>query len=180
MPLTNPAKTSLRRFARFGGLALAVVVIDQATKVWATRALSSSSLELIPRALVLELRTNEGAAFSLFSNHPEALTVVAAAVAIAVLIWLYKTPASDWPTAVGLSLVLGGAIGNLIDRARFGCVTDFIRVDFTRVGIDWSWPTFNVADSAICVGMGVLVFFTLFPQKNAGLEEHPETEPDGQ
>jgi len=148
---------------RFLPLVLALLALDQATKVWAVHVLSQAPIVLIPNLLFLKLATNPGAAFSLFARYPGALTVVASAVAVAVFIWLWRTPHWDWPTAVALSLILGGAVGNLIDRFRVGEVIDFIEVHFAV--IHWSWPTFNVADSAICVGMGLLALSAFFPGK---------------
>jgi signal peptidase II len=78
-------------------------------------------------------------------------------------VWLHRLPGSDWRTALPLSLVIGGALGNLIDRMRFGHVTDFIEVYYGQ----WSWPAFNIADSAICVGAVLLIVFGLGGRKAA-------------
>ena len=79
------------------------------------------------------------------------------------VVWLRRTPRGDWRTALPLSLVVGGAIGNVIDRVRLGHVVDFIDVHYGS----WSFPAFNVADSAISVGAVLLMFFGLFGSKTA-------------
>jgi signal peptidase II len=83
---------------------------------------------------------------------------LAIVVTIALTIWLKTTRRADWKTALPVSLVIGGAVGNLIDRIHAGTVTDFIQVYYH----DWVFPSFNVADSAISVGATLLVLFGLF------------------
>jgi len=134
-----------------------VVALDQATKIWAVARLSQEHIAVIDNLFYLELRYNTGAAFSLFEKHPGILTAVSVAVSLMVLVWLIATPGKDRIAALALCLVLSGAIGNLIDRFQAGQVTDFIRVHFAV--INWSWPTFNIADSAICVGMAILMLY---------------------
>ena len=79
------------------------------------------------------------------------------------VVWLRRLPRGDWRTALPLALVIGGALGNLIDRLRLGHVTDFIEVYHQQ----WSWPAFNVADSAISVGAVLLIVFGLGGRKVA-------------
>ena len=94
---------------------------------------------------------------------PYALTVLATVVSGVIAVWLYKIR-KDGPLVLmgGLSLVLGGAIGNLIDRARLGYVTDFIQVKFAGVPFLDPFPSFNVADAAISVGAAFLIIDALF------------------
>ncbi len=80
------------------------------------------------------------------------------------MVWLRRTARGEWRTALPLALVIGGALGNLIDRMRFGHVTDFIEVYHQQ----WSWPAFNVADSAISVGAVLLIVFGLGGRKDTG------------
>ena len=136
---------------------LAVVVADQATKVAAVALLDpASSVELIP-TIDLVLAYNPGAAFSFLSTAGgwQRWLFIGLAVGISGFIvhWLRDLPRHARWYPLALSLVLGGAVGNVIDRIRIGAVVDFI--DF-HVG-DWHWPAFNVADSAICVGAALLV-----------------------
>ena len=136
---------------------LAVVVIDQLTKLAAVSWLDpASSVELLPM-LDLVLAFNPGAAFSLLSTAGgwQRWLFVGLALVISVFIvhWLRSLPRDARRTPVALSLILGGAVGNVIDRVRIGAVVDFIDV---HAG-DWHWPAFNVADSAICIGAALLV-----------------------
>ena len=139
---------------------LVVVVADQSTKFAAVEWLDpASSVELIP-TLDLVLAYNTGAAFSLLSTAGgwQRWLFIGLALVICVFIvhWLRDLPRDARGTPLALSLILGGAAGNLIDRVHVGAVVDFI--DF-HVG-DWHWPAFNMADSAICVGAALLVLDT--------------------
>ena len=136
---------------------LAVVVLDQGTKIAAVMLLDpAASLELAPM-LDLVLAYNTGAAFSILSTAGgwQRWLFIGLAVAICGFIvhWLRDLPRGARWTPLALSLILGGAAGNVIDRVRIGAVVDFI--DFHVAG--WHWPAFNVADSAICVGAALLV-----------------------
>ena len=136
---------------------LAVVITDQGTKLAAVALLDpASSVELIP-ALDLVLVYNPGAAFSFLSTAGgwQRWLFIGLAFAICgfILHWLRTLPRHARWYPLALSLILGGAVGNVIDRIHIGAVVDFI--DF-HVG-DWHWPAFNVADSAICVGAALLV-----------------------
>lgn len=131
-------------------LATLVLVSDLWTKNWALQALDSENVGVIDGLLQWSLAFNRGASFSLMHDWtyaPYKLAAVAIVAAL-VLIWLLGRAESKWYT-VGLGLILGGALGNLIDRVRFGVVVDFIDV---YQGV-WHFPTFNVADSAITVGV---------------------------
>ena len=136
---------------------LAVVIVDQSTKLAAVELLDpASSVELIA-TLNLVLAYNAGAAFSLLSTAGgwQRWLFIGLALAICVFIvhWLRDLPRNARWFPLALSLILGGAAGNLIDRVRLGAVVDFI--DF-HVGA-WHWPAFNAADAAICVGAALLV-----------------------
>ena len=136
---------------------LAVVIADQATKAAAVALLDpASSVELIP-TVDLVLAYNAGAAFSFLSTAGgwQRWLFIGLAVVICgfILHWLRDLPRHARWLPLALSLILGGAVGNVIDRVRIGAVVDFI--DF-HVG-DWHWPAFNVADSAICVGAALIV-----------------------
>jgi len=152
MPLiTHPA------MARWLWLSLLVVVLDQGTK-WLAEALlvPFQPLSLLPQ-LNLSLMYNEGAAFSFLANAGGWQRWLFAGFALlmtfALLVWLLRLAKGEWITALALSLVIGGALGNLIDRIQTGRVVDFI--DF-YVGT-WHWPAFNVADSAISIGIVLLL-----------------------
>jgi signal peptidase II len=133
-------------------IAGAVVAVDQLTKVWAVAALSDGPVD-VGGPLSFRLHRNSGSAFSLFAGATPVLAVLA--VVLTVVLVRLGSRATDRATAVGLALVLGGALGNLIDRlARDpgfleGAVVDFIRLEH--------WPTFNGADSAITIGVAVVL-----------------------
>lgn len=133
---------------------LLVIGIDQITKWLIQRELTLDQVvPLIPH-LNLVCRHNTGAAFSTFDHAPAAVFVAfAAVVSFVILIWFFRNPRGQTLMAVGLCLIMGGAIGNALDRLTRGFVVDFI--DF-YVG-NWHFAAFNVADSAITVGTGLLL-----------------------
>jgi signal peptidase II len=130
-------------------LAGVVVALDQLTKVWAVASLMDGPVRVVGSLLELRIARNPGGAFSLLTN----LTPVLAILAVGMAVYIVRTTrrTTDVFTAYSLGLVLGGAVGNLVDR--FVRSPGFLRgevVDFIKVP---HWPTFNVADSAITVGV---------------------------
>ncbi len=103
---------------------------------------------------------NKGVSFGLF-NHgstgidAQILMGLALVISVAFLVWLWRS--SSWFQGIAIALVIGGALGNVIDRARFGAVADFL--DFHIAGLHW--PAFNIADSAIVIGIGLLIFYSV-------------------
>ena len=145
-------------------LSALVIVIDQVTKrVVDTTMQLYQSIELIPYFQLTYMR-NQGAAFSFLSGAGgwQRWFFIGLAVIASVFIcfWLKKLNRSQRWEAIAWSLVLGGALGNLIDRILYGYVIDFLDV---YVG-DWHWPAFNVADSAITVGVVMLLLDSFKPQ----------------
>ena len=141
-------------------LSLLVIAIDQATKHVALAALQlSEPVAALPGFLNWTLAFNSGAAFSFLAGADGwqrwLFTALAIGVSVALIVWIARTPRSDWRAAAPLALIVGGALGNLIDRLRFGHVTDFIDV---YVG-SAHWPAFNIADSAISIGAVMLIVF---------------------
>lgn len=147
------------RFAVAGVIVVALVVLDQLVKAWARTALASGPQPLIPGVLRLQLVHNTGAAFSIGEGMGSSFVLLAIAVTIAVAVYLVRAPHLSRVEVVGLALVVGGAIGNAIDRAVLGSVTDFFATEF----IDF--PVFNVADIGITVGVAVALigFICLSP-----------------
>ena len=150
-------------------IAFFVVVLDRLSKLAIERNLSlHDSISLIPGFFRLTHVENRGAAFGLFADSPSEwkiaglvlFSVIALAI-VATLLW--KNSHSMTTTGVGLSLILGGAIGNLWDRLVSGHVVDFL---LFYVG-QYQWPAFNAADSAIVIGAGLLVFEILFTKAPA-------------
>ena len=142
---------------RWFGLAAFIVAADQLTK-WLVAGYFENRYprEELTGFLNLVLVFNKGAAFSLFAQAPgwqtPLLVAFALAAAVIVTVLILRNPGRGL-LCLGLALILGGAVGNLIDRVRFGHVVDFL--DFHALG--WHWPAFNVADSAISVGAVLLI-----------------------
>ena len=147
-------------------LSLVVIGIDQIVKAVVLATLQPyQPQEVIPGLLNWTLAFNTGAAFSFL--HDESgwqrwlFSLLALIVSGALVRWLATISRWDWHNALPLSLVIGGALGNLIDRLRFGQVTDFIDVYWG----DAHFPAFNIADSAITVGAVLLIWFGFFAPK---------------
>jgi len=140
-------------------LTLSVLVIDQATKAIVMGRLTLyAPVPVVPGFFHITLVFNRGALFGWFSHLPDSyrgtlFTVVPILAILLMLVFQYRTTIHDAVTQSGLALILGGALGNLVDRLRMGYVIDFLDL---LVG-DWHWPAFNVADSSICVGVALLV-----------------------
>lgn len=146
----------------YATIVIVSVIADQATKISVSRALELYEQIPVLPMFNITLAHNYGAAFS-FLNVPGGaqrwiFTGISAIVSIILVIWLWRlTKAEKW-LGISLSLILGGAIGNLIDRAYQGYVVDFIQVYYDR----WYFPSFNIADSAIFCGTVLLLGLTFF------------------
>lgn len=134
-----------------------IVVLDQASKFAASATLRLYEPVAVMPYFNLTLLHNEGAAFSFLSQaggwQRWFFTGLALLVSAVIIVWLRRLSKAEVWTAVGLSLVLGGAVGNVLDRIRFGYVVDFLDVYYGA----WHWPAFNIADSAITIGAVILV-----------------------
>ena len=144
-------------------LSLVVIALDQWTKYLITDRLDEFEEVILLPVLELMRLHNDGAAFSILSGASGwqrwLFTALALVVAAGILAWLRRLPPRGRRLlAAGLCLVLGGALGNVIDRVLWGHVIDFIRVHYR----DWYFPAFNVADSAITIGAGLLILDNLF------------------
>jgi signal peptidase II len=150
-------------------IAILVIVADRLSKLWVVAHLKpGAAIVVIPKVFRITHVLNTGAAFSMFaeSTSPETvrnfLVVFSAVAAIAVLVLLLKWGRALSLTTVSLSLILGGALGNLYDRAVYKSVVDFLEVHI----VHYHWPDFNVADSAIVVGACLLLLETMLPRKD--------------
>jgi signal peptidase II len=153
------AAASARRLRIVAIAVAAIVTLDQLTKVWAVAALSDAPLSIIGDDVEFHLTRNPGGAFGRFRGMTPLLAL--AAVLVAVFLVRAVKRARDMWTVAALTLVLGGALGNLCDRfARSPGVLRGHVVDFVKVG--W-FPVFNVADSCITIGATLLVVRSLFP-----------------
>jgi signal peptidase II len=148
---------------RVGMMAFTVIVsltaaIDQYSKWLAvTRLRGQDDFIIIPGCFNLSYQINTGAAFSFMEGRTDILTIFSAVIALGVLIWACWLKPHERGLRLYLGLILGGAIGNLIDRVRLHYVIDFIHVYLGR----HHYPVFNIADSAICVGIFLLVLVNL-------------------
>ena len=159
-PDIMPDKNSLH-IKHWLWITLLVIVIDQATKILADQFLHfHQSVELIPM-FNFTLMYNKGAAFSFLANaggwQRWFFLGLTSAVSIFIFLWIRKLKPHQVLQYTALSLILGGAIGNLIDRAIYGHVIDFLDVYYQQ----YHWPAFNIADSAITVGAILLIYDTL-------------------
>lgn len=153
---------------KFAYLAIAggVFMIDQTTKAWATRVLRfEGDRSIISGFLNFAYAKNPGVAFSMLDDNGDAgrwgLSIVALVAATLVLYFFWRTPRTDDRILGSLALLLAGIAGNVTDRLRLGFVVDWVDVQFGS----WHYPTFNVADAAICIGAGLLVIDIFFSKR---------------
>jgi signal peptidase II len=145
-------------------IALIVVLLDRWSKhIVAQRIALYSHIQIIPGFFQLTHTENTGAAFSLFADSPApwktAMLIAFSGIALVVVsLLLWKNHHAHLATGIGLSLIMGGALGNLWDRVARGRVVDFLLLYYKR----YQWPVFNLADSAIVMGAGLLVLEILF------------------
>jgi len=163
-------------------VAAIVFVLDQLTKAWVTSTLVSHDIrQLIDGFVRLRYTENTGAAFGILQGWTGALSIAAIAVIAAIVLSASRSGANNPLIMVGLGLVLGGALGNLADRLTLGYVRDFIEVynpHITTSDHIYTFPVFNVADSAITVGVILIMAVLIFgghespaPAQKSGSEE---------
>jgi signal peptidase II len=160
--LAIPADRS--RLARVVTIAAVVVILDQVTKlIVLQRLIPGVPIVLVDGFLAFTLVMNTGLAFGLLAGIPAGWRWLVGLLSLVALVVLLRValrilPSGGWREQSAIGLIFGGAVGNLIDRTRFGAVVDFVDV-YVR---DWHWPAFNVADSAITVGVAVLALGVMF------------------
>jgi signal peptidase II len=154
--MANGHRTWWQKLAPWLGLAAAIVAVDQLTKVTIERLFDFGDVRPVTGFFNLVLTYNKGAAFSFLAGasgwQKEFLTAIGIAASL-VIVYLLARHGSQKLFSLALALILGGAIGNVIDRVAHGHVIDFL--DFHWRG--WHWPAFNVADSAIVCGAALLI-----------------------
>ena len=141
-------------------LSAVVIVLDQVTKIWVESALHYREVvEVIP-FFNLTLAYNPGAAFSFLADQPGwqrwFLSALAIVVSLVLVVWIKKLRQEEYSLGYPLALILGGAVGNVIDRIAYGHVIDFLDVYYKNQ----HWPAFNIADSAICVGAVLMIWLS--------------------
>ena len=153
--------------AAYALLALGVVVLDQVTKMLVDRWMAlHESREVLPGLVSLTYVRNRGAAFGLFSDadlpyQPALFTLISIFALAAIAYYALKLPADSRLPQTGLALIMGGAVGNLLNRAFLGHVIDFVDVYWGR----HHWPAFNVADSCISIGVALLILDVLVAER---------------
>jgi signal peptidase II len=172
MPNSSPSKTRKSNLSRseqkstnaliWLWLSLLVVILDQLSKVWINTHLPFNQPVAILPFFDLRLLYNTGAAWSILATaggwQRWFLSGLAMIISLLIVIWLSRLTRQQWWLACTLALILGGAVGNLVDRLIYGHVIDFIDIYYQQ----WHWPAFNLADSAISVGAVMLLIEALF------------------
>jgi signal peptidase II len=154
-------------------VALAIVLLDQVTKLWIAASMRlHQSIPVIDGFFDLTYVRNTGAAFSMFAGHSATyrvpfFVIVSTIAVIVILSFVRSTPASHKAALLGCAFVLGGALGNLIDRVAYGEVIDFLDVHYAG----WHWPAFNVADTFISTGVILLLIRGVFTR-----DERPDSD----
>jgi signal peptidase II len=158
----------MRKYGFVLGVAAVVLLLDQVTKWYIRRTVGLyESIVVLDSFFHITHVRNAGGAFSLFAGAPSALRVpffvlVSSAAVAALLVFIRRVEPSQWFLLFALGAILGGALGNLVDRITSGEVTDFL--DFHWRG--WYWPAFNVADSFISTGMVILLLYSLLVRED--------------
>jgi signal peptidase II len=164
--MANDHRTWWQKLAPWLGLAAAIIAVDQLTKVTIERLFDFGDVRPVTGFFNLVLTYNKGAAFSFLAGasgwQKEFLTAIGIAASL-VIVYLLARHGSQKLFSLALALILGGAIGNVIDRVAHGHVIDFL--DFHWRG--WHWPAFNVADSAIVCGAALLIVDELLRVRRA-------------
>jgi len=159
--------------SRLYGLAVVVIILDQITKWLANTRLNLHEPLAVMPSFNLTLMYNKGAAFSFLSSaggwQRWFFTIVASVISVVLIVWISRLDRRERWLGIGLALVLGGAIGNLIDRVYLGYVIDFVQWYYNQ----FYWPAFNIADAAISAGTVILLFTSFFgdhssPESDAG------------
>lgn len=165
----NKLITKPRFYALFAGLD--ALIIDQVTKAYVLSSIETGDIKIAP-FLNFVLVWNRGISFGVFNGStplpPPVFILISLAITAGFAVWLWRTHSRF--LASGIGLVIGGALGNVIDRFRFGAVVDFL--DFYIGG--WHWPAFNVADSAVCIGIAIVLFDGLFWENRNKRSGHDE------
>ncbi|WP_335342687.1 signal peptidase II [Moraxella haemolytica] len=164
MPNITPSNNNAMKYYL---IALVVLMLDQITKIYFnSRFELYETVDVIPPLLNWTLAYNHGAAFSFLADQAGwqkwFFAVLGLAVAVFLTVYIRQVPRMAKVLSLGLALVLGGAIGNVVDRFLYGYVIDFIHVHYADI---WHYPIFNIADIGICIGMVLVVYDMLFLEK---------------
>ncbi|NPV09860.1 MAG: signal peptidase II [Anaerolineae bacterium] len=148
---------------------VATIVLDRLTKIWVARTLPFevpvTVIEGIENWFTLTYIHNSGAAFGLLPEGGLLFALVKVAVVIGLTIWYDRLPVQHFLVRLSIGMIMGGALGNLVDRLTTGYVVDFIHLHF--------WPIFNVADSSVSVGVTILAVYLLFTDQREAAKPEP-------
>ncbi len=153
-------------------VAALTLLLDQATKALVVRFLNPAQTwnfsPFLARWVNITYVTNTGAAFGLFPDQSFFFTIVAIVVSVVIILYYRHIPAGQWLIRLALGLQLGGALGNLLDRLRYGHVVDFVDLNFWPLK---EWPVFNMADASIVLGV-VLMALTILREETHARADH--------
>ena len=140
------------------GIIAGGIGLDQLTKLLVANNMSLyESIPVIPSTFNLTYIHNRGAAFGMLANHRWVFMIVSTVAIIGMAIYLFRFCQEKMLFKVGLALVISGGVGNMIDRIAYGYVIDMIEATFIETLFGWSFAIFNVADSFVCVGAGLVI-----------------------
>jgi signal peptidase II len=164
--------TDRKLFGLGAGLCLAAIVLDQISKAIVERVMETHpfGIPILPFFSLVAAR-NRGVSFSQLGFVPP-WVLAGGAIVVALILLAWLTRIDNRLQAMGIGLIAGGALGNVIDRVRVGGVFDFLDFYLKAGGREWHWPAFNVADSAITVGVALLLFHGLFQSADRAKTEH--------
>ena len=157
----NSPDSSLNRFGVWVWISIAVIILDQITKIYADQLLNYAQPVAVMPMFNFTLLYNKGAAFSFLSDaggwQRWFFIILSVTISTVLIVWIYKLKSHEKLQTISIALILGGAIGNLIDRSIYGHVIDFIDIYYQH----HHWPAFNIADSAISIGAVFLIIDSL-------------------
>lgn len=141
------------------GIILGGIGIDQLTKLIVSNNMSLyESVSVIPSVFNITYIHNRGAAFGMLANHRWVFMIISTVAIVGMSVYLFRFCKEKMLFKIGLALVISGGIGNMIDRIAYGYVIDMIEATFIETIFGWSFAIFNVADSFVCVGAGLVIF----------------------
>ena len=141
------------------GIIVGGVGLDQLTKLLVSHNMSLyESISVIPSVFNITYIHNKGAAFGMLANHRWVFMIISTVAIIGMGVYLFRFCKEKMLFKIGLALVISGGIGNMIDRIIYGYVIDMIEATFIETLFGWSFAIFNVADSLVCVGAGLVIF----------------------
>jgi signal peptidase II len=170
MNISPPRHSSKGATAWFYAMAFLVLCLDQGSKFWLRRALAvGETVPVLPGLVSVTHVHNTGAAFGMFPAGTTLFAVLSAVVCVGLVVWAQQPARDGVLLRLALALELGGALGNLIDRAVFGYVTDFIDLG-TSIRVVREFPVFNLADTSLTIGAVCIILYLLKGTRRIALQ----------